>query len=263
MKLAIIMPAYNEEKRIGKTLEAYSSYFETLRKSKKLDYTILVMINNTKDRTEEIVKRFQKKNKQISYINLKQGGKGNAVREGFREALKDKKHTLIGFVDADMSTRPEEYARLASKIGDYDAIIASRYLKGAIVKPKPTLKRMLAARLYNLFIRFLFFFPFKDTQCGAKIFKRRAVEKILPRLIHAKWAFDVDWLYNLKRFGFKTREEPTRWSDREYSKINFLRAGPFMALSVLRLRLINSPFNFVMRFYDKLPYWVKIHNKLN
>ena len=89
------MPAYNEEKRIGKTLEEYSSFFENLRKSKKIDYEILVVINNTKDNTEKVVKSYSKKNKRIIYLNLVRGGKGYAVIEGFKDALKERGILLV------------------------------------------------------------------------------------------------------------------------------------------------------------------------
>ena len=261
MKISIVIPAYNEEKRIGKTLNAYSRYFNSIIKEKDLDYEILVVINNTTDRTKGIVKKIQNKNKKIRYLDLKQGGKGYAIIEGFKDSLR-RKNDLIGFVDSDMSTLPEEYARLALDIGEYDGIIASRYLPGAIVKPKPTTQRMVSSRIYNLWIRFLFLMPYHDTQCGAKVFKREAVAKVVNKLIITKWAFDVDLLYNLRKYGFKIKETPTRWSDAAYSKINFLKAGPIMALSMLRLRLLNSPLKGLIKLYGVLPDWMKIHNKL-
>ena len=90
MKISIIIPAYNEEKRIGNTLQVYSAYFESIRKLKSLDYEILVSINNTTDKTLEIVKKFQKKDKRIIYLNLPKGGKGYAIIEGFKDALGEK-----------------------------------------------------------------------------------------------------------------------------------------------------------------------------
>ena len=89
MKLSIIIPAHNEEKRIGSTSEAYSKYFKSLKKD-KFDYGILVVINATTDSTEKIVKKYQKKDKKIKCLNLKKGGKGYAVTEGFKDALKRK-----------------------------------------------------------------------------------------------------------------------------------------------------------------------------
>ena len=259
MKLSIIIPAYNEEKRIASRLDDLLSVFEKLRKSRKMDYEIIVVINKSTDKTENIAKKFREKNKRILYMHLKEKGKGLAVMEGFKDVLK-RKNDYIGFVDADMATTAKEFARLALKLieSKSDGIIASRYLPGAKVSPKPTLKRIIASRFYNYYIRLFFFFPYRDTQCGAKIFKREAIAKITPHLINTKWAFDVDILFNLKKYGFKIIEEPTVWSDKSYSKVNLLYDGYRMGLSMLRLRILNSPFPEIMRFYDKLPKWMKL-----
>ncbi|MEK6817721.1 MAG: glycosyltransferase [Nanoarchaeota archaeon] len=168
-KISIIIPAYNEEKRIGKTLEQNLKFFKELQKKKILDFEIIVVVNGSRDKTIDIVKEFSKKNKELKYLNLKRGAKGYAVIEGFKEALKSDSN-LIGFKDADMATSPEAYYDLIKNIGNADGIIASRYVDGAIINPKPTLERRIASRIYNLFIRFLFFLPYRDTQCGAKIF---------------------------------------------------------------------------------------------
>lgn len=245
------MPAYNEEKRIGKTLEAYSGYFEKLKKEGKIKYEILVVINNTKDKTEEIVKRYAKINKNIRYLNFKQGGKGFAVIEGFKDALK-RKNNLIGFVDADMATPPEECWKLISSLKDCDGAIASRYIKGAKVFPKQSIQRIIASRIYNALIRTLLMIPYRDTQCGAKFFRRECIEFSLLSLSMSKWAFDIDLLYNMRKKGFKINEIPTVWSDKNYSTINFLQAGPWMALGVIRLRILNSIFRDFIRIYDNL-----------
>jgi glycosyltransferase involved in cell wall biosynthesis len=258
--ISIVIPAHNEEKRIGNTLESYSRYFNLLAKSNKLDYELLVVINNTKDRTEEIVKEKQNKDKHIRYLNFKEGGKGFAVIEGFKDALK-RKSNLIGFVDADGATPPQAFHYLIQNINNDDGAMASRYLPASIVNPKPTIQRVIVSRIFNNLIRVLFLMPYKDTQCGAKLFKRKALEKVLPHLSLSQWAFDVDLIYNLRKFGFRVAELPTIWSDKKYSKINFMRAGPFMALSLIRLRLINSPFAFVMHLYDRLPNSIKFHNR--
>lgn len=250
-KVAIIIPAYNEEKRIGKTLESYSNYFNSLKKENKINYEVLVVINNTKDRTEDIVKRFVIKNKSIRYLNLVKGGKGYAVIEGFKDALK-RDNDLIGFVDADMATPPDEYYKLICQLNNYDGAIADRYIKGSKVFPPVTFRRLVVGRIFNFIIRALLFLNYRDTQCGAKLFKRNVLEQILPSLTMSQWAFDVELLYCLKKSKFKIISVPTRWYDREYSKINFMKAGPWMALGIIRLRIINSPFRRFMKIYDKL-----------
>ena len=249
MKVSIVMPAYNEEKRIGRTLEVYSEYFERLKKEGKLDYEFLVVINNTTDRTEEIVLEHMRKNKRIRYLNLKPGGKGFAVLEGFKDALK-RENEVIGYVDVDMATSPEEFWRLLREAENNSVVIADRYIKGARVYPPNTFRRLVVSRVFNILIRGLFFMPYRDTQCGAKVLKRRAVEKVLPRLKFSYWAFDVDLIYNLRKSGFRIKCVPTIWVDKEYSKINFWKAGPWMALGVVRLRLWNSPFRNFVKFYD-------------
>ncbi|MEM3405627.1 MAG: glycosyltransferase [Candidatus Pacearchaeota archaeon] len=239
-KLSIIIPAYNEEKRISKTLKEYCSFFQEKKKNKEIDFEIIVVINNTTDRTEDIVKNYQKQYKELKYLNFKQGGKGFAIIEGFKEALKDKKNFFIGFVDADASTSAEEYYKLLKNINDYDGIIASRYVKGSIVKPKQSIQRIIVSRIFNFLVRFLFLLPYKDTQCGAKIFKRKVIEKILPQIGITEWAFDVDLLYKIQKSGFKIKEHFTIWADKKYSKINLKKASLQMFFAIIQLRILNS-----------------------
>lgn len=250
MKVSIIVPAYNEERRIDRTLEAYSRFFEELRKNDLLDYEIIIVINNTKDKTEQIVKTYVKKNKRILYLNLVKGGKGYAIKEGFKDALK-RSNDLIGFVDADMATKPEEYYNLIKKVNNVDGVIASRYIKGAIVKPRNTLARIFASRLFNALFRAVFLLPYKDTQCGAKVFKRKAIEGIVNDLGITQFAFDIDLIYKLRKKKFRIKEFPTIWADQKYQTINFWHSGPFMALAIIRLRILSSPLRRFVRIYDK------------
>jgi len=241
-RVSIIIPAYNEERRIAGTLEEYSRFFTNLKKTKKLDSEILIVINNTKDKTEDIVKKCKKKYKIIKYLNFKQGGKGFAIIEGFREALKNNKNSIIGFVDADLATGPEAFYDLVKSINGFDGAIGSRYIPGAKVNPKQTLQRIIVSRVYNFFLRVLFLINYKDTQCGVKIFKKATIEKIIKDLTITQWAFDTDILYQCKKNNFHIKEHPTSWSDKEYSKIDLGKSGSRMVLASLRLRIINSPF---------------------
>jgi glycosyltransferase involved in cell wall biosynthesis len=260
MKVSIIIPAYNEEKRIGKTLEEYSEFFNNLKTIGILDYEILIVINNTKDRTEEIVKVFQRENKNIRYLNLKMGGKGLAIIEGFKDSL-SRKNDLIGFVDADMATPPNAYYDLIKNISNSDGIIASRYIKNSIVSPKQSIQRIIVSRIFNFMIRSLFLFPYADTQCGAKLFKRESIKKIIKNLGLTQWAFDVDLLYQAKIARLAVTEFPTIWADKEYSKINFIKAGPRMVLSSIRLRIMYSPFRRLIKLYLLMPKWIRIDKR--
>ncbi|HRZ85761.1 MAG TPA: glycosyltransferase [Candidatus Paceibacterota bacterium] len=269
--LSIIIPAHDEEKRIGPTLEAYNKFFDGIEEIDKIikhekngfNYEIIVVVNNSIDKTLEIVEKLSKKQKgkKIKVLNFVEGGKGFAIIEGFKEAIKHKSK-LIGFVDADMATGPDAFYDLVRNINNNDGIIASRYIKGSVVNPKQSFQRVVSSRLFNFWIRVLLILPYRDTQCGAKLFKRESITKVIDKLIITKWAFDVDLLYCMKKSKLKIKEFPTVWSDKEYSTINFKKAGPMMALAVIRLRLLNSPFSNIVKLYDKLPEWTKIHHKL-
>lgn len=243
MKVAIIIPAHNEEERIERTLEEYCSFM-----NRKINFKIIVILNACKDNTLGVLKKAQKKFKEIRYLNFERGGKGFAVIEGFKEALKED-FDLIGFVDADMATSAEEYYKLIKNIRNYDGIIASRYLKKSIVRPKQPFTRILVSRFGNFFIRSLFLFNYRDTQCGAKLFKKEAVIKILPNLGMSQWGFDIDLLYNLKKKNLKVKEIPTKWQDQAASKLNIKKASIQVFFAALQLKILNS---WMRRFYKIL-----------
>jgi len=236
MKVSIVIPSHNEEKRIRNTLEEYTKFFD---KNLKENYEILVILNACTDKTLEIVKDISKRKKSVKYKNLKNAGKGLAIMDGFKEALKHKTE-LIGFVDADMATSPEAFNDLIKNIDGYEGIIASRYEEGAIVKSKQKFMRIIASRVFNFLVRVWFFLPYKDTQCGAKLFKKPALNKIISHVTTTNWAFDVDLLYKSKKFGFAIKEQPTIWDDKKDSKLNLKKASIQMFFAVLRLRLLNS-----------------------
>jgi glycosyltransferase involved in cell wall biosynthesis len=223
------------------------------------DFEILVVINNTKDRTEEIVKKFSRKSKRIRYLNFKRGGKGFAIIKGFEDALK-RKNDLIGFADADMSTPAEAFYDLIKNIKDYDGIIADRWNKKSSIIPKQNLFRRFISRGYNLIVRTLFFLPFRDTQCGAKVFKRKIIEENYDKLVTSNWAFDIALLYCLrKESNARIKSLPTVWRDETSSKVNLKKTPLLMFISSVRLRLIHSPFRDFVKIYRNLPEKLKFH----
>ena len=261
--ISIVIPSHNEEKRIRRTLETYGNFFSDKKKNRKIrNFEILVVINNTKDRTEEVIKEFSKKYPEIRYLNFKPGGKGFAITEGFKDALK-RNNEIIGFIDADMSTCPESFYALIKaleKNRGVEGVIANRWDKRSIISPKQSLFRRFISRGYNLIVRTLFFFPYADTQCGAKVFRREVLEGNINKIISSQWNFDVALLFCLrKEANAKIIDIPTIWEDRQASKINLKRTPILMFASLIRLRLIHSPFKFLVRAYRKLPEKLKIH----
>src|SRR5579872_2846573 len=174
MKISIIIPAHNEQNRIGNTLDAYYDFFE----KNHSDYEIVVVLNGCVDDTYKVVHAKQNKIRNCIMIDFAQAGKGLAIKAGFANAL-TRPNNLIGFVDADMATRPEHFYALVENIDDYDGIIASRYMPGALVyPPRPGVKEWGRRLVYQPLTWLLFGLNFDDYQCGAKLFKRAVIEKI-------------------------------------------------------------------------------------
>lgn len=260
-KVSIIIPAHNEEKRIGKTLKEYISYFKNLKKQKILDFELIVVLNACSDNTSKVVEKYSCK--ELKVLEFKQGGKGFAITEGFKEAIKNKNIDFIGFVDADLATPPKAFYDLIKtlqKNKKIDGTIASRWLKNSVIKTPQTLLRKITSRGFNFLVRGILFLPYKDTQCGAKLFKRKAIEEIITELTITMWAFDIDLLYRIKKNKNVIAEIPTVWEDKRDSKLNLIKVPFKMFSSIIRLRLIHSKFNFVVKAYDKLPERIKIHN---
>ena len=217
------MPAYNEGKRIGNTLNSY------LRYKWKYPIEIIVVLNGCTDNTLDVVKKFHK----IKYGVLKQPSKGNALITGFKLAKGD----LIGYVDADNATKASELAKLVDNIGDYDGVIGSRWwLKGVkLIKKQPLLRRILS-RGFNVLSRIILGLEFNDTQCPAKIFRKKAIKSVVNKIIKTNWAIDVSILYPLIRNGYKIKEVGISWEDKTGSKLRIMKAIPNMLLALLKIR---------------------------
>lgn len=229
MKIAIVIPAYNEEKRIGRTLEVYRDFF--IQKTTIVP-TFIIVLNGCRDNTLAVVTEQQKKVGNIHIVTTEQAGKGLALKIGFQEALKHD-FNLIGFSDADMATQPQYFYELITKIGQHDGIIASRYMKESTVIPaRPFIKEWGRRLVYQPLVRVLFGLRFADYQCGAKLFHRHVIATVTPYLSVRQWAFDVELLYLCKKYGFIIKECPTVWHDQADSKLK-IRSGGFPMLSNL------------------------------
>ncbi len=246
MKLSIVMPAYNEERRLPPVLEAYAGFFSERMGA---DAEILVIVNGSEDNTAKVARAIAESHPVVR-VEEEPGkiGKGGAVMLGAGLATGD----YVGFVDADGATSPEVFNDLYEKRGMADAVIASRWIKGAVVEPRQPLKRRVSSRCFNFLVTTFFGFKIRDTQCGAKILKGSMMKEILPLLGETRWAFDVDLLFQVHRAGGSIREVPTVWRNMEGSKIHYFRSSLEMVVAIVRLRLLHSPFEFVVRFINKV-----------
>lgn len=227
---SLIIPAYNEEKQVKSILESYYSYL----KNKGNDFEIIVVCNNCSDATPKIATDVAKGKDEIKVLNFSfYTGKGGAVLRGFKAA----KNKVFGFTDCDSSTQPKEFDKLFAELHSYDAVIASRALPSSRVK-KPSAVRVVLGAMFRVITKLLFAVKINDTQCGAKIFKKKAIESILPQVKTVGWAFDVELLYRLKKKGYKIKEVGITWNNSQESKVGFL--APFsMFWELLKIRFQN------------------------
>ncbi len=234
--LLLLIPAYNEERRIEPVLRDYGHYFSKNYSGK---FQLVVVLNGCRDNTQGVVERVAKDFPALSHLVFAAPiGKGGALIEGLKLApLAD----VIGYVDADGATPPAALHDLVKRIGEADCVIGSRWLPGAVLHQVQTGQRQFASRVFHLIVEALFRMHIRDTQCGAKVMRRAAVEKIHSRLLIADMAFDINLLYSLKRAGFRVLEVPTEWTDKAGSKVRLFRTSLTMFLSVVRIWLVYHP----------------------
>ena len=139
---------------------------------------------------------------------------------------------------------------------EVDCAIGSRWISGAVIQQSQSLKRRVLSRCFHVYVELLFHMHIKDTQCGAKVMRRAAVESVHSALRIADVSFDINLLYSLKRNGFSIREVPTIWHDQIGSKISLNKGALGILLSVLRLRLVYSPFYKMLRPLRPLEGWI-------
>jgi glycosyltransferase involved in cell wall biosynthesis len=233
MKISIIIPAYNEEERIRDTAEAYARYIQESMDPETTD--LWIVVNGSRDRTADIAREIEEQYSFAhSWISSERMGKGGAVMKGFEVAQGD----ILAFTDADNSTTPPFLRQLIDEVaaGNTDAAIASRWLPDSRQLIPQSLMRRVASRVFNLVVRLLFQLPFSDTQCGAKAFRREAVEAVRDEIRSTGWAFDVALIWRMRRRGFNVAEVPIDWSDNSLSRVRIHKDGPSMLFELLRIR---------------------------
>jgi len=237
--LLLLIPAYNEEARIEPVLREFGGYFRDYYRG---NFQLVVVLNGCRDNTRGVVERVAKDFTSISLLDFPDAiGKGGALIEGLKLApLAD----VIGYVDADGASPPQAFHALVKLIGEADCIIGSRWLPGAVLHQAQPWMRRFTSRCFHAIVEVFFWMHIQDTQCPCKVMRRAAAEKIHSSLQIADLAFDVNLLVSLKRAGFTVREVPTEWTDKLGSKVtsSLFRSSFTMFLSVLRVRLVYSPF---------------------
>jgi glycosyltransferase involved in cell wall biosynthesis len=249
--LLLLIPAYNEEERIEPVLRDYGEYFQ---KNYAGDFQLVVVLNGCRDNTLSVVRKVGRDYPAVQALEFPAPiGKGGALIEGLKLAqLAD----LIGYVDADGATSPAAFHDLVKRCREADCVIGSRWIAGAILHQAQTSRRRFASRVFHAVVQALFWMNIHDTQCGAKVMRRPAIECVHSSLRIADMAFDINLLYTIKRAGFRILEVPTEWTDKVGSKVVLGKTSLSMLLSILRLRLIYSPFHPLLGWLRPFEIWI-------
>jgi dolichyl-phosphate beta-glucosyltransferase len=220
--LSIVIPSYNEEKRLPPSLERIAEYLGVAGIE---SVEVLVVNDGSRDRTFEVAQQASELFNQIGVAyrvleNPGNRGKGYSVRHGMREA----RHDWVLFTDADLSAPIEEAAKLleAVKTAEYSVAIGSRALDRSLIGVHQPLFRELSGRVFNLVVRIFTGLALADTQCGFKLFSKQAARDIASRQQLERFGFDVEQLFLAKKMGHKIAEVAVRWNDVEGTTVGTL-----------------------------------------
>ncbi|HWP34107.1 MAG TPA: dolichyl-phosphate beta-glucosyltransferase [Thermodesulfobacteriota bacterium] len=244
--LSIVVPAYNERARLGRTLAALLDYLAASRPGAE----VLVVDDGSTDDTARLVERVAAEWSARQQRGAPAGreapvrvrvlrhprnlGKGAAVRTGVRQAT----GRLIVFLDADLSAPPEELPRLLAPLespGGPDVAIGSRRVEGAAIEVSQPRHRVLIGRLFNRAMARLLVPGVRDTQCGFKGFRREAAQRLFERSRVRGFGFDLEILFLARQLGLVVQEVPIRWRDDARSHVRLARDGLRVLAEVVKI----------------------------
>jgi dolichyl-phosphate beta-glucosyltransferase len=237
--LSIVIPAYNEEKRIERSLEKIYKYLST----QPFSYEVIISDDGSTDSTKEIVKRHQEDWIELELIENIHRGKAPAIIAGMKEA----NGKFVLFTDVDLSVSIEEVGKMLVWVEDqgYDIAIASREGPGSVRMNEPYMRHFMG-RVFNFIVQLLVLRGINDTQCGFKLFRQMAAQQIFSQvrlysdtsneIVGAKVSgFDVEILFIAKKLGYKIKEVPVTWVYKDNSKVHNLKDSYYNFIDVIKV----------------------------
>ena len=231
MTLSIVIPAYNEERRLPATLDVIFNWLDT---SPYCEAEVLVVDDGSTDSTAAVVEsRAAREPRLVLVQNPGNRGKGFAIRHGMLQAKGD----WILFSDADLSAPIDELPKLLAAAQEKSAaiVIGSRALDRSLIGVHQSQWREMSGILFNRIMRLLTGLPFADTQCGFKLFRRDAARRVFPLQRLDGFSFDVEDLFVAHTLGIPTIEVPVRWNNVEGTKVGMMQGIASFA-DLLRIR---------------------------
>lgn len=228
--LSVVIPAHDEADRIESTLRRIGEYLH----ERGTDAEVLVVDDGSRDTTAEVARRALGDRRGRVLQRSERGGKGAAVRLGVAEAA----GRWVLVTDADLSTPIEEHAHLAevARDRDRDVVIGSRAVAGSRVEVRQHAVRQTMGKTFNVLMRAMTGLPFRDTQCGFKLFDRKRTGPLFERMVVDGFAWDVELLFLCVRFGLRVEEVPVSWRNDPKTAVSLVADPPRMLLDLLRVR---------------------------
>ena len=226
MNVSIIIPAYNEEKRIKDTLEKLVEKFNNSSE--------ILIVSESSDKTDDIVINTSKTAPFVKLVpSTKRLGKGGAFKKGFENSRGE----IVVLLDSDLPVFLSDVENVIATISEVDVAVASREVEGTKILVYPPRVRVYAGKAFSRLFNLLFDLNVKDTQCGCKAFKREVLEKVLPTVESNGFEFDAELLFRCKKMGYSIKEVPVNWSYKPDSKLNLFKDTVSMGKGVLKLWL--------------------------
>ena len=229
-RLTIVVPCYNEEQRLPRTIDAIERYLE----ARRLTYELILVDDGSGDGTRMIMERAAEQNPSVGVEALPRNrGKGRAIATGVAAA----RGSEILITDADLSTPIEELEKLQAALDDGAGVaIGSRAVKGSRVEVSQPVYRVLMGKTFNLIVQALLLPGIWDTQCGFKLFRADVGHMVFAGLIADRFGFDPEVLYRAKKKGVKIVEVPVVWRNSPETKVSAIGSSLDMFKDVLRVR---------------------------
>jgi dolichyl-phosphate beta-glucosyltransferase len=230
--LSIVIPAYNEETRLGPTVRAAVDYFRSQGRA----FELIVVDDGSQDGTSALARRLSEEMPEVSLIRLAANhGKGYAVRSGVVNA----RGRAVLFADADGATPFAEFQRLEAALeAGADVAIGSRAFSAQGVKVRAKLYRHVIGRVFHALVEMLTVRDVKDTQCGFKLFRAPVAHDLFSRMRMNGFSFDVEVLVMAKRRGYRIAEIPVNWTHQPGSKVRLTVDSLQMAADLVRIRTL-------------------------
>jgi len=237
--LSIVIPAYNEERRLPDTLRRVRAYLE----SRRVAAEVLVVDDGSADRTAAVVEQCRAELPSLLLLsNGRNRGKGYSVRRGMLEA----RGRVVLFTDADLSAPIEEADKLLAVLDRHEVAIGSRGLDRSLIKVHQSRFREFAGAIFNFLVRVVTGLDFVDTQCGFKAFRREPARIIFEQQRIVRFGFDPEILFLAQRHGLRAVEIPVRWAHDPQTRVNMVRDSLRMFGELLSIR-----WNWLLGRYPK------------